>query len=266
MANQTNNNNNQNPPRFGTPNPPAQAPAPAPSRFGSGSRFGGAPATPAQPAAPASGPAPASRFGGGTASRFGSGRFGGREEVQWTVVPLRLEAVRISLEGLGDPLHRLLGTPINAVFSKPAKLIEALGKDEDLLKRLSDVLNEAWDKYEFRGAALLYPWDENIRKAYNQVPQPTPPPVEKKEADTEDDDLSDELPDWLAAPSQKTSVCLRAIDASFVLNILARSRANVVVANTPLALEPGFLDQSLLCDDPRIITLARATGCIEENW
>ena len=70
----------------------------------------------------ASGPAPASRFGGGTASRFGSGRFGGREEVQWTVVPLRLEAVRISLEGLGDPLHRLLGTPINAVFSKPAKL------------------------------------------------------------------------------------------------------------------------------------------------
>jgi hypothetical protein len=263
MSNSTNNNNN-NPPRFGTQNQAAQPPASGPSRFGSNSRFGGTSSTPSQPAAPA--PAPASRFGGGAASRFGGGRFGGREEIQWTIAPLRLEAVRISLEGLGDPFHRLLGTPINAVFSKPAKVIEALSKDEDLLKRLSDLLDDSWEKFEFRGAALLYPWDEGIRRAYNQVLQPTPPPVEKKETDSEDDELADELPDWLAAPSQKAGACLRAVDADFVLNILARSRANVVVGNTPLALEPGFLDQSLLCDDPRIVALARATGCIEENW
>lgn len=266
MSNPTNNNNNNNSPRFGAPaNPPAQN-TPPPSRFGGGtSRFGTQPAP--APATPAPAPAPANRFGGGnTAPRFGS-RFGGREEALWTIAPLRLEAVRISLEGLGDPFHRLLGTPINAVFSKAAKVVEALGKDEDLLKRLSDVLNEAWTKYEFRGAALLYPWDENIRKAYNQPLQPTPPPpAEKKEGETEDEDYSDDLPDWLASPAQKSSFCLRAIDTAFVLNILARTRANVVVGNTPLALEPGFLDQALLCDDPRIVALARATGCIEENW
>jgi hypothetical protein len=263
MSNQTNNNNNNNAPKFGAPaNPPANPPAPQGNRFGGGSRFGGAPANP--PAAPA--PGPASRFGG-SAPRFGS-RFGGREEALWTIAPLRLDAVRISLEGLGDPFHRLLGTPINAVFSKSAKVVEALGKDEDLLKRLSEVLNDSWAKYEFRGAALLYPWDDGIRKAYNQPLQPTPPPpAEKKEADSDDDDYADEqLPDWLASPAQKSSACLRAIDVCFVLNILARSRANVVVGNTPLALEPGFLEQSLLCDDPRIVTLARATGCIEENW
>lgn len=262
MSNPTNNNNN-NPPRFGTPaTPPGQA-TPPPSRFGGGtSRFGTQPAPAPAPAAPA----PANRFGGGSAPRFGS-RFGGREEALWTIAPLRLEAVRISLEGLGDPFHRLLGTPINAVFSKPAKVVEALGKDEDLLKRLSDVLNESWAKFEFRGAALLYPWDESIRKAYNQALQPTPPPPpEKKEGETEDEDYADDMPDWLASPAQKSSVCLRAIDTAFVLNILARTRANVVVGNTPLALEPGFLEQALLCDDPRIIALARATGCIEESW
>jgi hypothetical protein len=262
MSNPTNNNNN-NPPRFGTPNPPTPATASNPSRFGSGTRFGGSSSTPAQPTAPASN-SPARP---GAPSRFGSGRFGGREEVQWTVAPLRLEAVRISLEGLGDPFHRLLGTAINAVFSKPAKVVEALGKDEELLKRLSDVLNDSWEKFEFRGAALLYPWDEGIRRAYNQVLQPTPPPIEKKEPENDEDELAeDQLPDWLATPSQKAGACLRAVDAAFVLNILARSRANVVVGNTPLALEPGFLDQSLLCDDPRIVALARATGCIEENW
>jgi len=39
-----------------------------------------------------------------------------------------------------------------------------------------------------------------------------------------------------------------------------------VVANTPLALEAGFLQQSFLCDDPRIVAIARATGCIQEVW
>lgn len=233
-----------------------------------------------------------SRFGkkttGGTSSRFGSsssgnssgssrfGRFGSRnarEDVSWTIAPLAKDVVGISLAGLGDPLHRLLDMPLNRDYSDPKQVAEILSQDDELLERLSELLDESWANFNFRGAALLYPWDEGIRKAYTQPLQPTPPPPPKKEDSDDDnddyeyyDDDDDTTPDWLGRTGAHQTVCLRAIDMNFVLNILARVRSNIIVGNTPLALEAGFLTQTLICDDPRIVELARITGCIEEVW
>lgn len=213
-----------------------------------------------------------SRFGGSSSgSRFGSSRFGSREEVKWTVTSPKSVAVRISLDGLGDPLHRLLGQPINMTYSKVSSLADALAADPDLAERVATALDEAWANLNFRGAAFLYNWDDRIREAFTQPPEPLPPQPPKKdegEDDSTDDDDTDDFPAWLAeiGISSQPAQQLRAIDVAFVMNILARTRAGVLVGNTPLALEQGFLETTVICDDPRIIELARATGCIDEKW
>ena len=252
------------------------------SRFSSGSRFG------------------ANNNNRNTNSRFSS-RFGannnnnannntglnrfGQQTIFWTVAPLNDVALRISLDGLGDPFHRLLGTTLNVEYGQPEKVVEALQEDEELRNKLTEVLDEAWESYHFEGAALLFPWDEDVRKAYSQPihlnedflnnNQNVQNNQNNNNVNNQNQNVqnnnqqNNNLPDWLEALTvdEKQNVqCLRAIDLAFVLNILARARANVVVANTPLALEPGFLTQTVICDDPRIIAIARATGCIDEVW
>lgn len=219
-----------------------------------------------------------SRFGG-SSSRFGSSNTNnqqrrlspfGRINLEWSVVPITGEAVRITLEGLGDPFHRILGKPLNKEFGKTETIIDALQNDEALHDELVEALNENWAKYEFSGAAMLYPWTDDIKRAFNDFMYPLPPQPENK-SDDEDDTFSDgdtdKTPNSQVPVGTKVSVTsLRAIDPAFVMNVLARSRSNIVVANTPLALEPGFLTQSYICDDPRIVRIARATGYIEEKW
>jgi hypothetical protein len=192
--------------------------------------------------------------------------FGSNERLTWTVSSLTQTAVRFQLNGLGDPFHRLLGTPLNVEYGNPLKVLEALQKDADLRDRLEACLNDSWAKYDFKGAALIYGWDVAIAQAFTQPTQPVIPPKVKND-DDDDSDADEELPDWLAnPPKQKAAECLRAIDLGLVLNVLARVRSVVLVADTPLALEAGFLDATLLTDDPRMVALARATGCIEEVW
>jgi hypothetical protein len=224
-----------------------------------------------------------SPFGG---SRFGSSRFSGsssnnnsnksssssssrsrfssrfsRETIEWTVQPFHQSVVRLTLEGLGDPFHRLLGRKIDPDMSKPVKVAELLQQEPSLKEELVDVLNNAWESYEFTGAALLYPSDSHISMAYTKPIYPMP--EQETDDDSEDEDQADENPeDAYRSPYE----CLRAIDVAFVMNVLARTRANVIVADTPLALEAAFLQQTFICDDPRITSIARATGCIGEQW
>lgn len=207
-----------------------------------------------------------SRFGSSSqrnssssSSRFGFSRFA-RQSIQWTVKPLGETAVRFSLDGLGDPFHRLLGKPLNVDFGEIDKVIAALEADADLKAELETKLNDAWESYNFEGAALLYPIESSIQQAYTQAIHPLP------ESDDDTDDSDDNQQQAAADSYTSPYTCLRAIDLAFVLNVLARVRANVVVANTPLALERGFLTQSFICDDDRIANIARATGCIGEKW
>ena len=195
----------------------------------------------------------------------------GRMNLEWSVIPLEGEAVRISLEGLGDPFHRILGKPLNKDYGKAESIIEALEKDQSLHDELLSALDESWSSYEFSGAAMLYPWSDELKRVYHDFVYPLPPQPEKTNDDESDETFgSDDDAEAESTPEivgQKLDVsCIRAIDPAFVLNVLARSRSNIVVATTPLALESGFLKPSYVCDDPRIVSIARATGYIEEKW
>ncbi len=201
-----------------------------------------------------------SRFGGGRLSRLG------RTTLDWTVVPLHDRAVRFSLEGLGDPFQRLLGMPLDVEMRTVENIMKRLNDDKDLAGRFEEVLDEIWESYGFRGAALLFPYEDGVRRAYIDTIQPAPPPPEKEQND-DDDEYEYEDDDEAANADQKPAVeRLRAIDLGLVLNVLARSRAGVLVGNTPLALEAGFLQQTFVCDDPRIVAIAEATGCIVDAW
>ena len=195
----------------------------------------------------------------GSRSRFGS-RFS-RETIAWTIQPLHKTAIRLTLDGLGDPFHRLLGRPLDADASDPGAMVERLENDPALLDELTDALDTAWASYDFSGAALLYPPDSHISMAYTKPVHPLPE-VEK------DDDNSDETQadDDTGEAYESPYTCLRSIDMAFVMNVLARTRANVLAGDTPLALEAAFLTQTYLCDDPRITAIARATGCMKEQW
>lgn len=236
--------NNSKPNPFAANNPPAS------SRFGASSNNSNK---------------PTSRFSrsssnSGSSRSSGLSRFG-RESIHWTVMPLARAAVHITLSGLGDPFQRLLGKPLNAKMGSVRHVVAALQKDKALHDELEVVLDQVWQNYGFEGAALLFPWDDEVRKPYAhpihpQLPQPQP------QEDASDDDAEEETVEQFTLSTE----CLRAIDLAFVLNILGRARSNVVVANTPLALEPAFLQQDFICDDPRIVAIARATGAIEEQW
>lgn len=196
-------------------------------------------------------------------SRLGSLSRFGRGNVAWTVMPLSTVAVHISLEGMGDPFHRLLGHPMRAEMSDLQKIVQALQADPVLRDELGEMLDATWATYAFEGAALLFPWDEEVRKPYTQVIYPLLP-QKQQNSDKKEDQQSDE-----DAPIEQFTLdctCLRAIDMAFILNVLGRTRANVVVADTPLALEAAFLRQNVICEDPRIVEIARVTGAIQEMW
>jgi hypothetical protein len=202
-----------------------------------------------------------------SSSRFGSSRLSrfGRTTLDWTILPLHDRAVRFSVEGLGDPFQRLLGMPLDVEMRSVENVLKRLQSDKELAQRLQDVLDEIWASYEFQGAALLMPDEEGIRRAYVDAIQPTAPPPQKEQSD--DDDDEEYIDEDAEPPTVKPDVTrLRAIDLGLVLNVLGRSRANVLVGNTPLALEAAFLQQTFICDDPRIVAIAEATGSIEDTW
>jgi len=204
-----------------------------------------------------------SRFSG-FRSRFGSNN----QEIEWTIQPLQRTAVCFRLEGLGDPFHRLLGTELNIDYGDPQNAVKALQEDAELHNSLAEILEIAWEQYDLTGAVLVYPFTDTVRKAYINAPKPDDPPPRrpKKSGDDEEDDETEDEDNKPEQPPQKYAECLRALDLALVINVLARVRSNIVVNGTPLALEPGFLDQAFICDDPRVVALARATGCIEEAW
>lgn len=231
------------------------------SRFG-GSRFGSG-----NTQAPARSGKAANNNTNRAASRLNSLNRFGRETVQWTVMPLAPAAVHISMSGLGDPFQRLLGHPLNTKMGTLANVVAALQGDQSLHDALSKVLDEAWASYQFEGAALLFPADDEVRKPYASdihplLPQPQPQDNNNNKDD--EDENATEAPVVEQFTLQLET--LRAIDLAFVLNILARTRSHVVVANTPLALESAFLQQTFVCEDPRIVAIAKATGAIEEQW
>lgn len=257
-----------------TPNTPQNNQQAAPARK---NPFGGPPPPPQPAAAPAAPPPLPGRFAASSSNNAGNSGsnspFGSslrnrlnnaKQQLEWTVTPLHTTVVRFQLKGLGDPFHRLLGTDLNVEFGDPVKVVQALQDDEALSQQLEAVLDKAWESYGFEGAAMLHPATDVVKKAFLRPPQPVNPPPQKDEEADDDDDKNPFAP--APEPERSPYTTLRAIDMAFILNVLGRTRSQVVVAGTPLALEPGFLERTFITDDPRLVALAQATGCIDETW
>lgn len=193
------------------------------------------------------------------------------QQAVWTIAPLNNVAVRFSLEGLGDPLHRILGTELRLDLADSQKIAEALRHDAHLREQLAQALDVTWTKYNLTGAILLYEDADPVRKAFTQALQPERPPARAKKKDDDSEQESSDEEDREASEEQVVTSfvsheCLRAIDPAVVLNVLARARGQVLVENTALALETAFLERSYITDDPRVIALVRATGYVSEAW
>lgn len=198
-----------------------------------------------------------------------------RNQATWTIAPHSNTVVRISLKGLGNPLHKILGDDLSIQIHTADDLVAALDANPDAKERLIAHLEKAWASYPLKGAILLYPDENVVHRAYTEISLPVPEAQadakqkQSKESDADEnteptDDQMEETP--TEEVNKQDATLLRSIDLEFVLNVLARARGMLLVADTELALEPGFLEQSFLCDDSRIIKLAQATGCLEESW
>lgn len=221
-------------------NPFASIPRPAPAPPGN------APVPPAQPpAAPAAPPRP-SPF-----SRFGQPR------TYWRIVPVSQKLIRFDLNGLGDPFYRLLGRPLRMDLGQPAAIIRSLEAGGEDVQQIVERLNSSWEIYAFKGALLMYPWRKELPLMFEgrvPVPNDRPPAA----ADNDFDETYDD--DKCSPPT-----VFRALDYTLVLNVLARTRANILLPDAPLGLETQYLNRSVFSDDSRLVALALATGCIEES-
>jgi hypothetical protein len=165
-------------------------------------------------------------------SRFGT------SNVSCDIVPLAGTLVRFDLNGLGASLCRLLG--IKGSGEEREAAIQAIETDENLRASLAKKLDAAWEVYGFQGAALIYPWHEGLQQA-----------IATRTLD--------------AFPGSAPAY-LRALDPFLVLNVLARARSQILLANLPPDLERAFLERSLAADDPRLIELTCGTACAEVSF
>lgn len=199
---------------------------------------------------------PSPRFGS-LGSRFGS------STIEFEIRPVEDTFVRFDLSGLGDPFHRILGTDLNLDHAEPKLIAKTISEGGEAVDTLVQHLDTSWNSYALNGALMMYAWQDDIRLVIGTKAtfSPKSGDVEYYDDDDNDDNKKAETPD----ETRKSPVCLRAIDHNLVLNILGRTRSGILLAEAPLSLEEGFIERSLISDDPRLVALARATGCLEEQ-
>jgi hypothetical protein len=269
------NDQNQNPPADDTNNnnPPAQNPPSAGgsllNRFATrptntpngtppsgGTPQNGTPATNQPATNPLSRPPfGAGKSGGGT-SGTGSSPFRPlptREQIEFALLPLHGVAVRFELKGLGDPFYRLLGHDVNVENSDSRIVVRKLEQGGDVVKKIQELLDVAWEKYSFRGASLVYQLENEAL-----IKQLNAPSFMPKKDFFDDDDEQETKPE----PPKPAIKVLRSIDMVLVLNVLARARTQVLLGTSPIMFNQHYLNRALVSDDPRLVALAMATGVI----
>lgn len=259
-SNGNQNNNNSQQPASNSPAPANNSNQPSSSRFGRGSTnsgnnkksnpFGRSKAENNDKAQEKSW-----RYDG-TINRFGA------SEVAWIIAPVNTTFVRFDLNGLGDPFHRVLGTNLDLNHADPANFAKTLEAGGKLVDDITQRLNSSWNDYNMQGAVMMFPWDLMLKGIVAHLPElqqntSIPNPFEKAN-DTNKDEEEIDLP--------SSGMCLRALDMMLIINILGRTKSNILLGNSQLILEDTFINRSLVTNDPRLVQLAQATGCIEEHF
>jgi len=207
-----------------------------------------------------------SRFGGSSSSgsRFSSrsNPFNQSQHLNWGLTPIHRTVVRFELKGLGDPFYRMLGHDLNTEYGDSRTVSRALEAGGEHVEVIASMLESAWSGYDLTGAALVYTWNPKPWKVITTPqPMPAPPQQEKKKGDDDDDDDEKTPPQ----PIQMFTV-LRALDMQLTLNVLARSRSQLLIAAAPLVMSQEYLNRSIVTDDPQLVALAQATGTLEETF
>jgi hypothetical protein len=186
--------------------------------------------------------------------------FGTRNHQVYTLQPLHGMVARFELKGLGDPFYRLFGQEPNPDCGSLPTLISILERGGESIDALKTLLDEQWKGYRLRGAFLVYKWNSQHWKALTAPPEaPVKPPAETE--DQEDENPLQTPP----TPKMAKFQCLRAIDLGLVINVLARSRSQTLLTQTPLMFSQSTLERSIMSDDPRLIGLVKATGYLTEG-
>jgi hypothetical protein len=173
--------------------------------------------------------------------------------MEYALLPLRGLAIRFELKGLGDPFYRLLAHDVNAENSDSRLVVRKLEQGGDDVKAIQALLDNAWEKYAFKGAAMVYPMENEAL-----IKQLNAPNVMPKKDIFDDDDDSEKKEE----PPKPAVKILRAIDMVLVLNILGRARTQVLIGTSPMMFNQHYLNRAIVTDDPRLVALAMATGVI----
>ena len=200
-----------------------------------------------QSPAPQPAPRPGSRLGG----------LARRQQINSAIFPIHNTAVHFELEGLGDPFYKVLGQPLNIDYGDSKAVTRVLEEAGETVTELTDKLNTTWEGYAIQGAMMVYRWDA---KAWGEMA--TLPLIPGQDSNLFESDDDSEKPTSEVTPNY---TCLRALDLQLVLNVLARARTQVLLANAPLVFSQQYLNRSLVTDDPRLVKLVRATGYIQEK-
>lgn len=187
-----------------------------------------------RPPLPAPRPAPTPRTpytpGSSLSSRFGPAR------TTWEILPYSPVIARFSLEGLGGSLQRILGSGLIDNIGTYEAIIHSIEKNKDAMSALVASLETIWSGYALTGAILVHPWEQDTKQVVLAH----------------------------AKIANIKAMCLRALDPLLVLNVLARSRTNLLQPRAPLALEQAYLERSLITDDVRLVKLVQSSGYFEE--
>jgi hypothetical protein len=179
-------------------------------------------------------------------------------------VPQHTTVVQFSMAGLGDPFYRILGMDMDPAMGDPKALAAALAAGGAQVDALVERLDAEWGSYELCGAALVYIVNRNLQAALAKpAPVPQNPQVPDWLEDTAQgqDGQSNDRAENSANPLAVT--VLRATDPALTLNVLGRARTQLLIASAPLVFGYEYIVRGIACDDPRLVALARATGCIE---
>lgn len=187
---------------------------------------------------------PAAPTSSGLSSRYGQSsnrlpppppppRFG-QSRTEWEILPVGDVMVRFSLDGLGGSLGRSTGLDLGSGTYQAT--LSSLGEDHAALSKLTQTLDTAWEAYQLTGAFLLYYQHEETSSILLETSKIT----------------------------GAKAVYLRALDPLLVLNILARTRSNLLQPRAPLSFDESQLRRTLLTDDPRLIAIVQESGYFEE--
>jgi len=151
-------------------------------------------------------------------------------QVEWAILPVGEAIVRFEFEGVdwGAASLSRWRSVTRALQGRTAS--RSSTRSADVPAELIVLLDDAWREWSLKGAVHVYPWPAA----------------------------------GVVAQAAGLSV-FRATHPELVLNVLGRTRSQLLLPSMPLELERPFLERQLATDDPRLVELAVRTAFVEEN-